>query len=551
MREIGSVDGTSQDLLATTLPTTDAALGGAVPPSPGEEAQAGLLRRRLTGSAIVVIVGLGIGLGTLAIGQQPLTLPWIGIGFASLLALLLLLWNFPLGVVLFLATCWIAVGTPPIAQGGSGGGAQRLLLSHIGLIALIGMGILRSPFVGGAERIPRTPMNLPIALFLTICVWSTVNGLLLPDPHVLEYGPKVFWQVNVLELMTRFLALGGLLLIGAVLRGRYLPWAAIALAVPGVMTFSGLVRGIPSSFYLAFPQVIAMSLLAAFALTGSWAGARWRWLRVPAGALAVAIFVRYFFQGTEWVSGWSAALVALAVITYCIDRRLLVAGAAILAIAVLLNYSYFFKTVYTDNFYAGRTAGDINRTGQTGRFTNDRSRMLLAAVRYADTFPLGVGLGNYRAYNQYYGRRDVWNTTTFTSAHGTYAQTLSETGWLGLGALLLLLGTCVRFLWRCFRALPASWGRTYLLGALGATIGIFVAAFLGDYLFPTYHNGGLGSFGACVYLWFTIGLATAVAREYELDWDRLIARSRPAPRAIAPVYGHGPYAPNAAEAETG
>jgi hypothetical protein len=536
------------ELLAAPLPVDDDALiAGSQPLSPEVAERADrverALRKRAAHWGVVLFLGGGVAVAALTIGESPALLPWVITLVAGIFALGLLISQFELSLILFISVCWIAIGTPQIAQGGSGGGAQRLLLSHVGLLALIAVWIARSPFVRGGLRLSRTPMNAPILLYLAICTWSTINGLLFPDWHVVRFGPKLFWQVNVLELLTRYLTLVGMVMIGSALRSaRMIRIAAVALIIPGLVTFSGVIHGIPTSFYLAFPQIVAMSLLAAFALTASWvSGRRGLCLRAVAGGFAAAIFIRYFFLGTDWVSGWSGAGIALLVIGWNVDRRLVFAGAAVITVIIAFNFSYFYKTVYTDNFYAGRTAGDASRAGQTGQFTNDRSRMLMAAVRYADTFPLGIGLGNYRAYNAYFGRTDVWNTTTFTSAHGTYAQALSETGWAGLITLLALLSSCVRFLNRTYRTLAPGWGRTFALGALGAAVGIFASAFLGDYLFPAYHNGGMGSFGACVYVWFLIGVSIAVAREFGL-----VAATEPAPvRDVGPVYGHGPHAAGA------
>jgi hypothetical protein len=127
----------------------------------------------------------------------------------------------------------------------------------------------------------------------------------------------------------------------------------------------------------------------------------------------------------------------------------------------------------------------------------------------------------------------VWNTTQFSSAHGTYAQTLSETGWPGLITLLLFMAVTIRMLFGYWRVLPPGVTKTYLLGALGATCGIFVAAFNGDYIFPAYHNGGLGSFGATVYTFLLIGVAMAIAKEQSIVWTKhgSCNRGRARPRA--------------------
>lgn len=510
--------------------------------APGRDVVSDDLQRRAVLVTAAVIGGLGVGVLTLLLagpaGAGKFLLALVG-GLVATAAVLRYPHHCLIGVLLL---SWAALGTGAIAQGGSGGGAKRLYLSQVGPMLLISAWVLRSFLAGGRRELYRAPVVVPIFVYLALSTWSTVNGMLFPNEQVLLHGPKQFWQVNALEVLLRVLALGSVLLIANTLEGRLLKWAAWAVVVPGVVTFTGLLSFLPASSYLAFPQILAMAVLAAFAVDG---GKRPWWVRALAGATALAIFGFYFLKGTEWVSGWFGGLVALAVVTFFGRRKLFWAGAAAVALLVVVNWGYFYQKVYSQNFYGSGPTRDAARRGQMGTFENDRTRMLRASVRYAGTFPLGIGLGNYRSYNKYFGRPEVWNTTTFTSAHGTYAQALSETGWPGLFALLLLLYASGRTLRQTQRALPPGWQKTYTLGAYGGVLGIFAASFNGDYLFPTYHNGGMGTFGACIYTWYMLGVCLAIARENGIDWDALAGREvAPAPRPVAPVYNR----PDAGEA---
>ena len=501
------------------------------------------LEKRTTLIVLGALVGLGAGVLSLLLAGPRGTLVWLGFSVVAIAVLFLLARYLELGIVAFLGVCWIAVGTPALAQGGSGGGAQQLKLSQAGLIVLLAVWAVRRLIQtqrGTPNQLYRAPVNVPICIYLVVSIWSTLNSLLFPNGLVLANGPKQFVQVNILEVLMRVLALGGLLLVANTLQGRTLKAACIAAILPGALTFTGLLTFIPPSNYLAFPQVLAMAVLTAIALTGE--GWTPKWLRVLCGALALAILYTYFIKGAEWVSGWLGALVAVGVITYHARRKLFWTVIGVLALIIIVDFPYFYQTVYVSNFYGAGQTHDIARVGHMGTFTNDRTRMWGSALRYAMSFPLGIGLGNFRSYQMYFGRVDVWNTTTFTSAHGTYSQALSETGFAGLIALLLLLYTSGRMLKVYYYALPPGWSKTYVLGAWGGCVGVFCASFNGDYLFPTYHNGGMGSFGACVYTWFLVGLSVAIARENGLVWDECRERAATARPTVAAVYNRGPHA---------
>jgi O-antigen ligase len=177
----------------------------------------------------------------------------------------------------------------------------------------------------------------------------------------------------------------------------------------------------------------------------------------------------------------------------------------------------------------------------------DRFKMMQGAVRYATHFPIGIGLGNYRAYNRYYGAQGRWGTTGYTSAHGTYSQALAETGLPGLFALLFLFASIGAMLYRCYRRFPPGYSRAYALGSLGGFVGICVASLIGDYMFPAYHNGGSATFGSCVYVFLMIGVVMGMAREEGIAWRGFRAVEAPfaagtavqTPRSPAPIYNRG------------
>lgn len=459
------------------------------------------VQRRIAVTTLIALVGVALGILGLMLGRGG-DAGWLLVSIALLAGMVVLYKNFEFGIVAFLGICWIAIGTPTVSGTGSGL-SVRFLISQTGLMLLLMVWGTRI-FVRREFHLYSNPLSLPIVLHTLFCAWSIANAFMFPDPKVVTESYRIYSQVNYYEMIVRFLSFGGLLMIANSLHGRALRWASLVAVVPGILTFTGLLPFIPSTTYASWPQIFSMAFLLSMVVTRQGKP----WVRAAALGLAASIFLSYFARGTEWVSGWMGALMAIIVILSLTQRRLLLIGFAVLAVAVFVNWSYFYQTVYVDNFYAGS-------------LENDRSRMLRAAFLYAGKFPLGVGLGNYRSYNAYYGRQEVWNTTTFFSAHGTYAQILSEIGWPGLLTLLWFLAAGTRMLYRYWRALPDGYVKTYMLGVLGGFVGVYSASFNGDYLFPAYHNGGMGAFGSTVYTFFMLGIAIAMARENGLVWKKL------------------------------
>jgi hypothetical protein len=480
------------------------------------------LQQRTNRVLLAVLSGLALGICVLLLAGTK-GVVWLGFGIVALIALALLARYFEAGIVLLLLVAWLNLGSPEVAQGASGGGSQRLMLSHLGLSAVLFVWLLKR--IAAAKDAPplyRMPINLPMLLYFGVCVWSTLNSLLLPNQAVMENAPKQYVEVNLIEILMRALSFGGLLVLANTLQGVWLRRAAFAILVPGVLATFGLTAIFPTTAFIAFPQIITTGILAAIALDNR--GGFTKPIRVFAGIVAVLIFANFFLRGMEWVSGWAGAGVTLAIVAFRTNRRLFWAGVAAVMAIVFVKWDTVYEKVYVSNFYGAGPTTDMSRVGQMGTFNNDRARMLRASLRYAANFPLGIGPGNYRSYNTYFGRIDVWNTTTFTSAHGTYAQTLSETGWPGFIVFLVLLYASGRMLLRYQAAVregPNPWKATFLLGAHAACIGIFVASFNGDYLFPTYHNGGMRAFGQCVYTWLLLGIAAAIARDEGLKWEAL------------------------------
>jgi hypothetical protein len=102
-------------------------------PTPGDRSfgvdAPGGLQHRASIATIAAASGVVLGVLGLTITQSG-GVGWLLMLIAAIGGLALLVRNFELGIVLFIAVCWVGIGTPTVATSGSGGG-QRLLFAQV------------------------------------------------------------------------------------------------------------------------------------------------------------------------------------------------------------------------------------------------------------------------------------------------------------------------------------------------------------------------------------------------------------------------------------
>ncbi len=399
------------------------------------------------------------------------------------------------------AMCLGIGGTPDLAQGNSGGG-KGLYPVEIEAMFLLFVWALRG--VGLRKfRVVRTPMNLLLGLYLAYSVWSAANGWLFWDPAVSHFyagqpgGGKTAPQVIVLELTLRLLSFVMFWLLASnINKAKWVRWSAWLLLLPGALVLLASLHLLPmlvGGWSTLFEFVFGCTLWA-FILEGGGTART----RFGAGVLLAMLIFEVFFVNIRWISGWIGLFSGLAFVTFLKSRRLLVVLLCVAAVLAFLSQP-FLKSRVVEKV---QTSGDL-----------DRFSMQKAAVKYALKFPLGIGPGNFRAYNVYYGGRNVWNTTGYTSAHSFYGQALSETGFPGFLLVLAWVISGVVMLTGFYRRSPPGPGRIRILGIAGMWAGLCTSAYLGDYLIPVYHNGGLGNMTSTIYAWLGLGIAVAQARQ--------------------------------------
>lgn len=440
---------------------------------------------------ILAILAGGIVLGIFA---SEANLYYVGVMAAAAALFILVAWKFEAALLIYALVAFVPWGqTPDLAVGGSGVG-KGVYVSEIMLGFLFAIWWTKYLLAALPQDRPRTGFHIPILLYIGYSIINVAHSFVFWDPNV----DKMYQypQVNAIELGLRILSAGAFVMMATSITDRkWLKWTTVFIMVPGLYNLLNALTG--SHVPISAPWWPLIALLPVAYL---WAVVldcnKSALVRVVSGlVVAIAVYV-ILVKSIMWVSGWLALAVALAMVTFFRNRRLFTVGAVAATLVIAMSWSFFHQNV----FKASMEEGDF-----------DRFSLMGGALKYAVTFPLGVGLGNYRTYNSFhYGEK--WGTTSYTSAHGTYAQHLSEMGIPGLLLLGAVLVGGFRWMLREYRLAPEGMSRSYLLAAMGQLAGIACAAGIGDYIIPTYHNGGIVTFSATVYSWLIWGLAVAHVR---------------------------------------
>ena len=451
----------------------------------------------ITRNTLIVIVG-GIVLGLFAVAASAYYVLFV---VAAAALILLIAWRFEAALVVYALVAFIPYGeTPDIAVGGSGIG-KGVYVSEVMLGFVLVIWFARYLLHGLPKNRISSGFYVPIALYLAYSVLNVANSFIFWDWHVnLRHQ---YPHVNGIDLGFRFLSAGALAMMSTTVSNRgWLKWITVAVLVPGLYNLANVLAGrvIP----IVAPWWTLMTYLPAaycctLALDRSVRPAK---RALAAAVIAISVFA-VLLRSISWVSGWLGLLSALAAISFIKNKRVFVLGLLVTVVVVAMYGQYFHQAVVVESEEGGDYA---------------RFDLMRGAWRYATTFPLGVGLGNYRSYNSfYYGEK--WGTTSYSSAHGIYAQHLSE---MGIPGFLLFLNLLISgYLWMLssYRKMPEGPSKRFVLAAMGQMVGIAAASLIGDYIIPTYHNGGLCTFSTTLYSWLIWGLAIAHVRISRQEQD--------------------------------
>lgn len=400
------------------------------------------------------------------------------------------------GVFLWIITGPIlTIGLVTVAGGKTGGTLYPSLL----LVSfLLGAWFLRM-LLAQQFDIPRTPFNHVFLFFCAwglFCVWA---GNVYWDYMVRTSHRNIIVQLFCAGMY--ILPLGTIWMVGSQLKSqgqirfylKVLVFIALWTITAGIFT-----SNIPRMEGIRFdPLVRAHGMAVACAYAFVVRGRTRTFMIVTVLVCLSTVFYQFFGheEAGQWLSGWVALCVPIAVVVFFRSRKMF---------GILTVISVLFLIACLP--YVTNVLDQAEHEGDYGRF-EVWSRSFRMANRQNPLF--GVGPGNFWDYHDsYFGGGNLG----LTSAHGQYQQIVAETGYVGFVLLLWLVFSIFRYLVGVCRRVRGPVLSSLAIGAVGSFSGLLLASLFGDYLFPTYHNAGYSYFSTTIFSWVIIGGVVAVDR---------------------------------------
>jgi O-antigen ligase len=310
----------------------------------------------------------------------------------------------------------------------------------------IALGVALAGLLLDLPRPLRTPLDIPIAAFVLVCIVSDLISPFGPPPlafatlwrsvigyFVVTHGLRKLpdeWPGKLFAFAAAGLAIASIVGLVQYRTGvdlvhlAHLRERQALVAAPGVPGRYGAMGFFISRLTFGHIATILTALIAGGLVAGA---ARLKVLWVTVGLALCAVAVT-FDRGAYF--GLAAAALVIVLLS---RRRLLVLALLVVALLASLNPGV-----------RGRFQSSFSASGNS-----DRVFIWARAKEIIRDHPLrGIGFGNYpRVCGEYYDRVDK----TFpmrTWAHNLALSTLAETGPLGLLALLWLFGSAALLLWR-------------------------------------------------------------------------------------------------------
>ncbi|TEU12050.1 MAG: O-antigen ligase domain-containing protein, partial [Anaerolineales bacterium] len=448
------------------------------------------IRQRVPISSSVLIrlgVLAGLVVGLMGIGFLTSRIPpeLVLIAIAVPPVVLLALSRLEFGVLaIVLTAAFVRFSLPTGTQ-------SRIVASLLLTVIFTAVWLTRMLVVDKKLQLKPSRVNMPLLGFVLVTFISYVWGNAFRDPLVIVWPSWPFVQIGALAVMV--LLPGAFLLASNCLTDlKWIKWLTAIIMAVGILEILGDYLHLPLGFLQVRPMFPTWFICLAYA-QALFNRRIPMALRLLLLAFVGAWIYRVVFTQITWLSAWLPTVLAAGAITLWRSRWLMV----ILLVVALV--------------YVGTNLDDVQAAYTRESAESGVTRLNAYAHNWRVTgkhFLFGVGPAGYAAYYMSYFPGEAMAT------HSNYLDVLSQTGVVGLLALLGFLLALALVAWDLLRQTRGRFDfpQAFGVGASAGLLGVIVAAGLGDWLLPFVYTQTIAGFDYAVYSWVLRGAMVSLHR---------------------------------------
>jgi O-antigen ligase len=382
------------------------------------------------------------------------------------------------------------------------GRGSRLVFSLVLALGLVGIWVIQVWFSRDRVQMKKSPVNLPLILWVIACIAALVWSELLRDPFLLEW--EHYRVVRLAAMLVNILLPMLALFVGNVIKDdRWLHWLVLMTLGIGTFTLGALVTNLPvTALFQNGTRGLFATWVAALALSLGLFNAKMPlWLRGMLILLAAAWFGHDFYVNTAWLSGWLPMGVAGATVVLLYSRKYFYVLIAALILIAGTQFNWITTNIVDSNLEEG---------------SGNRLDLWKINFQLIEKHPLfGVGPAGYAPYYMTY------HPNTAMSTHNNYFDVLAQTGFIGFIVFLWMMGT---FLVVGLRVRSRVAGRgnfmeAYVNAVIAGTAAALVSMMLGDWVLPFAYNQTISGFDNAMFTWLFLGGLLAVYQILKTSGD--------------------------------
>jgi O-antigen ligase len=367
------------------------------------------------------------------------------------------------------------------------GTQSRIVISLLLSMALVGYWVIRL-FQDRQTQLKSTPVNRPLLLFVMISLISYGWSTILRDPIVTIWPsfPMVQLAALAVNILLPLLVLFTANTIKETVWLKRMTWILIvmgAIVVVGNIFSLHLDRLYHNGSSGLFATWVGTMAYGMFLFNQKLS----RWIRILLVVL-LAGWIRWtFVRDIVWLSGWLPLFVSLIALTFFLSKKLFVVLLFAGVIFFSLNFNKYYQSIYVSNMNEG--------SGQRLELWQNNWELVIRHPLF------GVGPAGYAPYYLTYHPLDARST------HNNYFDVLSQTGFIGFGIFLwmmgslLLIGNRTRQILKGRRDFEEAFANSVLAGNMAVLAGMM----LGDWVLPFAYNQTITGFDNASFTWIFLG----------------------------------------------